>query len=158
MAAIGLMMGMEGMCVLRADPAVQTTSEPPGIALTWEECVRLATRQNPDLQASREAVLNSDAVRMGAYSALYPQIAVSAGDTRGYQGASLYAPYAYSTAYSEQLSISQLIFQRLRDQGQHRPGPRPVEPRLRQFERRKGVDQLQLENGLRAIALRAKAD
>ncbi len=110
MAAIGWMLGMEAVCALRADPAVQTTSNPPGIILTWQDCVRLATKENPDLQASREVVLNSDAVRMGAYSALYPQISASVGDTRGYQGANLYAPYAYSTAYNEQLSISQIIF------------------------------------------------
>ena len=107
---------MGGVCGLHADPAPQPASGPssvsdvPGTQLTWEDCVRLATRENPDLQASREAVLNSDAVRMGAYSALYPQISASVGDTRAYQGANLYSPYVYSTSYSEQLSISQIIF------------------------------------------------
>jgi len=82
----------------------------PGTELTWRDCVRLATQNNPDLQSSREAVLNSDAVRMGAYSALYPQISVSFGDTRSYVGAGLYSPSNYSTAYSEQISASQIIF------------------------------------------------
>jgi outer membrane protein len=106
--ATGLAFGMAGMGFLPADsiPAVDT----PGIALTWADCVRLAIQQNPDLQASREAVLNSDAVRMGAYSALYPQISASFGDTRNYTGATLYSPYVYSTAYAEQLTVSQLIF------------------------------------------------
>jgi outer membrane protein TolC len=72
--------------------------------------VRLATRQNPDLQAFREAVLNSDAVRMGAYSALYPQISASFGDTRAYAGANLTSPNNYSTSYGEQVSLSQTIF------------------------------------------------
>ena len=108
MAAIGLMMG--GVCALHADPAPETASEAPGTQLTWEDCVRLATKQNPDLQASREAVLNSDAVRMGAYSALYPQITASFGDTRSYQGANLFSPSNYSTAYSEQVALSQMIF------------------------------------------------
>jgi outer membrane protein len=108
MAAVGMMMG--GVCALHADPPPETTSQVPGTQLTWEDCVRLAIRQNPDLQASREAVLNSDAVRMGAYSTLYPQISASFGDSRGYQGANLTSPNNYSTSYSEQLLLSQTIF------------------------------------------------
>jgi len=110
MAAIGLVMGIEGVYAIHADPAPKTMSDIPGISLTWEDCVRLATKENPDLQASREAVLNSDAVRMGAYSALYPQISASYTETRAYQSANLFAPHNYSTAYGEQLTISQLIF------------------------------------------------
>jgi outer membrane protein TolC len=72
--------------------------------------VRLATEDNPDLQSAREQVLNSDAVHMGAYSALYPQISVSYNETRGYASANLFAPHSYATAYDEQLSLSQLIF------------------------------------------------
>jgi len=103
-------MGLEGRCALHADPLPNTASDTPGIALTWEDCVRLATKENPDLQASREAILNSDAVRMGAYSALYPQISASYSDSRNYQGANLFAPHNYATAYGEQLTVSQLIF------------------------------------------------
>jgi len=110
MAVIGLALGMDGLGTLQADPSPLTPAKTSGITLTWEDCVRLATKENPDLQASREAVLNSDAVRMGAYSALYPQISASFGDGRSYQGANLYAPHNYSTSYAEQLSISQLIF------------------------------------------------
>jgi outer membrane protein TolC len=101
---------MGGVCTLRADPVPATASNVPGTQLTWQDCVRLATRQNPDLQASREAVLNSDAVRMGAYSALYPQISASFGDNRGFDISNLNAPHVYSTSYSEQLSLSQTIF------------------------------------------------
>ena len=108
--ALGLWLAMEGALVLHGDPATDVPDEKPATILTWEDCVRLATKENPDLQASREAVLNSDAVRMGAYSTLYPQISASFGDTRAYAAANLYAPVVYSTAYSEQLTISQLIF------------------------------------------------
>ena len=108
MAVVGLMLG--GVCAIHADSVPETASDVPGTQLTWADCVRLATKQNPDLQASREAVLNSDAVRMGAYSALYPQISASFGDTRSYQGANLYSPNNYSTSYSEQLSLSQTVF------------------------------------------------
>jgi len=107
-AVIGLV--MRGVCAAHADPAPSSVSNVPGTQLTWEDCVRLATRENPDLQASREGVLNSDAVRMGAYSALYPQINASFNDTRSYQGANLYSPNNYSTSYAEQLSLSQTIF------------------------------------------------
>jgi outer membrane protein TolC len=82
----------------------------PATTLTWQDCVRLATGLNPDLQASREAVLNSDAVHMGAYSALYPQISASYSDVRTYAGANLYSPHSYVTAYEEELTLSQLIF------------------------------------------------
>ncbi len=78
--------------------------------LTWEACVHLATAHNPDLQASREGVLNSNAVRLGAYSTLFPQISASVGDTRAYVGPYLASPSNYSTAYLVQLNISQTIF------------------------------------------------
>ena len=77
---VGLLLG--GGNVLLGDPAPTTGAEIPGTQLTWEDCVRMATRENPDLQASREAVLNTDAVHRGAYSALYPQISASFSDTR----------------------------------------------------------------------------
>jgi outer membrane protein TolC len=110
LAVIAWMMGEVCALRLHADPAPKTASGVPGTQLTWEDCVRLAVRENPDLQSSREGVLNSDAVRMGAYSALYPQISISFGDTRGNARGNLYSPYVYSTSYSEQLSISQMIF------------------------------------------------
>ena len=55
-------------------------------------------------------MLNSDAVHRGAYSALYPQITASYGQSRSYQSANLFAPVNYSDAYNQQLTISQLIF------------------------------------------------
>jgi len=84
--------------------------EIPATTLTWSDCVRLATQNNPDLQSAREQVLNSDAVHMGAYSALYPQISASYSEGRSYASANLFAPHSYATAYGEQLSLSQLVF------------------------------------------------
>jgi outer membrane protein TolC len=123
---IWLMAASTGAMLLRADPptssspafppASSTPSEPisvrdvPGTLLTWADCVRLATEGNPDLQASREALLNSDAVRMGAYSALYPQISASFNGNRFYAGPGLYSPSNYSESFSEQVSVSQIIF------------------------------------------------
>jgi outer membrane protein TolC len=105
-----------GLNAFASDP-VPASADVPGTQLTWADCVRLAIQENPDLQSSREAVINSDAVRMGAYSALYPQISLSFGDTRGYQGANLYSPYVYSTSYAEQVSVSQLIFNGFQTKG-----------------------------------------
>jgi outer membrane protein TolC len=107
--AVGIIAVLAGICPLHGE----STPTPPaneGTRLTWEDCVRLAVRENPDLQSSREAVLNSDAVHRGAYSALYPQISASFSDTRSYDGPGLYSPRNYATAYSEQISLSQTIF------------------------------------------------
>ena len=93
--------------VAQTEVAGTSTSPSP---LTWEDCVRLTAAHNPDLQASREGVLNSNAVRLGAYSTLYPQISANFGDTRSYVGPYLGAPSNYSTAYIAQLSLSQTIF------------------------------------------------
>jgi outer membrane protein TolC len=111
------LLGLAGT-VLRAEPlAIYRGPLPPapaieekGTVLTWTDCVRLATAHNPDIQAARESVLNSDAVRRGAYSLLFPQITASFNDTRAYVGPTLVAPQNYSTAYSAQLTISQVIF------------------------------------------------
>ena len=82
----------------------------PPSPLTWVDCIQLAIQHNPDLQGAREGVLNSDAVRRGAYSTLYPQIAISFGDTRTYRGPGATAPKNYSTSYLQQLSLTQTIF------------------------------------------------
>jgi outer membrane protein len=110
--AIWITAGAALFCPLRAQsvPSTDGTPTPPKTLLTWEESVRLATAGNPDLQSSREAVLNSDAVHRGAYSQLYPQISASFGDSRTFTGAGLFSPSNYGTAYSEQVSLSQTIF------------------------------------------------
>ncbi len=109
MAAMIWTLGL-GATSLPADPAPDPEMETPATVLTWGDCVRLATELNPDLQSAREQVLNSDAVHLGAYSALYPQITASFSDTRDFAGANLYSPHSYATAYEEQLSLSQLVF------------------------------------------------
>jgi outer membrane protein len=103
--------------LLADDAAFIPAAADSGTMITWQDCVQLAVKENPDLQASREVVINSDAVRMGAYSALYPQISASFSDARSYEGANLIAPYVYATAYGEQLSVSQLIFDGFRTKG-----------------------------------------
>ena len=91
---------------LPAKPA----SEGPPTPLEWADCVRLAIQNSPDLQVAREGILNSDAVRRGAYSTLYPQIRISFGDNRAFTGSTPTATQNYATNYQEQLSLTQTIF------------------------------------------------
>jgi outer membrane protein TolC len=91
-----------------AIPAADT--EPPKTRLTWEQCVRIALAHNPDLEVFRDNVLNSDAVRRGAYSQLYPQISLSFGATRSYVGPALGAPSSYANEFTGQVSLTQTIF------------------------------------------------
>jgi outer membrane protein TolC len=110
MTALAMMWGLGGLAALRGDAISDTEVETPATVLTWQDCVRLATQENPDLQSSREAVLNADALHRGAYAPLYPQIGISYSATRAYTGANLYAPVIYANAYSQQVTVSQLIF------------------------------------------------
>lgn len=96
-------------------PAAST--EKPKTRLTWEQCVRIALAHNPDLEVFRDNVLNSDAVRRGAYSLLYPQISLSFSATRNYSGPGFGAPSNYSNEFSEQISLSQTIFNGFLTQG-----------------------------------------
>ncbi len=43
-------------------------------SLTWEQCVRIATVNNPDLVASHESLRSYEAKFGGSYSAYYPQV------------------------------------------------------------------------------------
>ncbi len=96
-------------------PPAETT--PPRTKLTWEECVRIALAHNPDLEVFRDNVLNSDATRRGAYSLLYPQIALSFGATRNYDRPGFGAPSNYSNEFTGQVSLTQTIFNGFLTQG-----------------------------------------
>jgi outer membrane protein len=100
---------------ISAVPVEETKT--PKTTLTWEQCVRIALAHNPDLEVFRDDVLNSDAVRRGAYSQLYPQISLSFGATRSYVGPYLGAPSNYSNEFTGQLSLSQTIFNGFLTQG-----------------------------------------
>jgi len=93
------------------------STEQPKTTLTWEQCVRIALAHNPDLEVFRDDVLNSDAVRRGAYSQLYPQIALSFGATRSYTGPYLGAPSSYANEFTGQISLTQTIFNGFLTQG-----------------------------------------
>jgi outer membrane protein TolC len=97
----------------------QSSFKPVSI-LTWDECVRLAADNNPNLEAARNNVLNSDAVRKASYSNLYPQISASLGGSRNYREVKipgLPSGSDYGNSFSAQLSLTQTIFDGLRTQG-----------------------------------------
>jgi outer membrane protein TolC len=96
-------------------PPADTT--PPKTRLTWEQCVRIALAHNPDLEVFRDDVLNSDATRRGAYSLLYPQIALSFGATRDYSRPGFGAPSNYANEFNGQVSLTQTIFNGFLTQG-----------------------------------------
>jgi outer membrane protein TolC len=126
-------MGLQGQPAISAGlPAQTASSKPswqtadtqsdfkPATILTWDECVRLTADNNPSLEASRNNVLNSDAVRKASYSNLYPQISASLGGSRNYKevkNPGLPSTSDYSNSFSAQLSLTQTIFDGLRTQG-----------------------------------------
>ncbi|MDR1146278.1 MAG: TolC family protein [Verrucomicrobiales bacterium] len=81
----------------------------PATTLTWETCVELATRHNPQLEAAVSNVLNADAARLGAYSNFWPQIRANIGGNRGWNDRGA-AGTDYTNSFSAQLSLTQTIF------------------------------------------------
>lgn len=57
----------------RAEPATET----PGVALTWQDCLRLAASHNPDLQSALHAMEASRAQYYGSYNGVLPHLALS---------------------------------------------------------------------------------
>lgn len=59
---------------LAAGPPAQAAE-----VLTWDDCVRVAARHNPDLAAAQEGVVKARADYAGSYSPLLPQLSADAG-------------------------------------------------------------------------------
>lgn len=93
--------------------------EAPTEKLTWTDCVREASKNNPDIEASWHALQNSEAVRKGSYSQFFPQVTVSTGFTRSYtpssgSGAGM---TEYATQYSADLTVQQMLFDGFKTKG-----------------------------------------
>lgn len=58
-------------------PAAHAVEELPGRALSWEECVAVAGRLNPDLLSSRLAVEAGGQRYRGSFNGLYPHVSLS---------------------------------------------------------------------------------
>jgi outer membrane protein len=74
-------LGMKCLFVLLGGSLLLVRLAPAEDTLTWDQCVRLATLNNPDMVASHESLRSYEAKYGGSYSAYFPQITASAGGT-----------------------------------------------------------------------------
>ncbi|PAW78433.1 MAG: hypothetical protein B9S32_07875 [Verrucomicrobia bacterium Tous-C9LFEB] len=101
-----------GLSILRAEEAAPEK-------LTWTDCVREASKNNPDIEASWHGWQNAEAVRKGSYSQFFPQVSVSTGFTRSYQpsSASGSGMTEYSSQYSAEATVNQMVFDGFKTKG-----------------------------------------
>lgn len=101
--------------------ASQASSESPlrqastaaQIQISWDECVRKVSANNPDLLAAKEAVNNARAIVLASYSPFLPQL--SANGTVNKSNTELDTGYSDSTLYEANLQVEQNIFNGFRD-------------------------------------------
>jgi len=103
--------------------------------LSWMQCVKEASLNNPGIEASMRGVQNSEDLRKGAYSTLFPQITATTEATRsynpereisgsgqdvlvgGYSFGSQSSRSNYYNSYSVGLSLQQQLFDGFRTAG-----------------------------------------
>lgn len=78
-------------------------------ALTWEDCIKEAAKNHPDLIAAEQEIKQSQAAKRITASALYPQLDSNL-DASTQRAASNNAAAAISDSYNYGLSATQLIF------------------------------------------------
>jgi outer membrane protein TolC len=95
-----------------------------GVTLTWEECVKEAAANNPDIAAAEAGVKNADALVLGSYTGFLPQLSASVGVTRngsngGVPGTTTFTTgvSGSQTTYSESLQLNQNLFNGFSDVG-----------------------------------------
>jgi outer membrane protein TolC len=80
-----------------------------GEVLTWQDCIKEAAKNHPDLIAAVEEIKQSEASKKITASALYPQVDASLTASTG-RTASDNAPATTADAYNYGVSATQLIF------------------------------------------------
>ena len=85
-------------------------------ALTWQDCIKEAAKNHPDLIAAQESIKQSEANKQITASSLFPQIdsSVSAQTARSASGSGNTATHRTSDSYSYGMSASQLAFDGLK--------------------------------------------
>ena len=85
-------------------------------ALTWQDCIKEAAKNHPDLIAAQESIKQSEASKQITASSLFPQIdsSVSAQTARSASGSGKTANHRTSDSYSYGLTGSQLVFDGLK--------------------------------------------
>ncbi len=93
-----------------------------GEKLTWEECVAIAAKNNPDVRSAREQVSSSEVLAKAAYSGFMPKVVASANVTRGNSysfpqlgSVPLATPAGDNTVSSGSVSVNQNIFAGFKD-------------------------------------------
>jgi outer membrane protein len=96
--------------------------------LTFEQCVREATLNNPGLRAAEQEIQRTEAVRKGAYSPFLPQVTLSSEVSRSRNeqttvsgGTSFGTPTSssqYGNSYMVQLQLQQRLFDGFSTKGQ----------------------------------------
>jgi outer membrane protein len=93
--------------------------------LTWQDCVRLVSQQNPDVRASQETLSSSEAQANAAYSGFMPQVSANASFNRGTSASfSGTTPSGSSTSdkYDASIDMSQNVFAGFADVGRVKQG------------------------------------
>lgn len=93
-------------CYAQASAAAQTT-------VTFDDCVKELTANNPDLYAAREGVNVARANLLGSYSPFLPQVSAAAGASKNNQ--ELDTGYQETSAYNAGLTANQNIFNGFQD-------------------------------------------
>ena len=85
-------------------------------ALTWQDCIRGAAKNHPDLIAAQESVKQSEAAKQISASTLFPQVdsSLSATTARSASGEGTTATHQTSDNYSYGVSANQLLFDGLK--------------------------------------------
>ncbi|MDD5738166.1 MAG: TolC family protein, partial [Candidatus Omnitrophica bacterium] len=77
---------------------------------TWEDCVKEAAKNNPDLVSAKESVNSVTADKSITASGLFPQVSADAGVSKSKSGSSGGASSSSTNNYNYGVSGSQLIF------------------------------------------------
>ena len=86
--------------------------------LTWEDCVREAAQNNPDLAAAQASVQQARFQYQGSYSNFFPHLSLDAGYTKAKSPTSLSLSDAGSDTsdeFSMGLTLSQSLFSGFHD-------------------------------------------
>ena len=99
--AMGLLL-WAGAAAQAADMAPLSPTPPPAKVLTWEDCVALAARQNPNLVSAQYAEKAGRASYLGSFNGLMPSVSLSNGYSSSSGGS---GKAAYSASASAGLSL-----------------------------------------------------
>jgi len=117
-------------------PAWNASADEKAEALTWMQCVKEASLNNPGIAASLKGLQNKEMLRKGAYSSYFPQVTATSSASRSYNpieidtqsstsGENVVATSfgssssqsEYSNSYSVGITIQQQIFDGFRTKG-----------------------------------------